>query len=284
MTFTVTLSAAQTTPVSVQYFSSISTPDYTSNAGTLTFNPGESTKTITIQTNTDAVADPNETVTMTLQQPTGATIADAIAVGTIVDVPAPTGPTLSINDVTVNEGGNALFTITLSQAPAAGQTVTVDYATQNGTAVNGADYLGKTGKVTFFAGQTTASVVVEVHDDIDQEGVENLKLNLLNAVGATIIKSSGAVTIDASDATGNPPPGSLAFTAVATGQICTASRTWRDRTAWIISRTCSPPSSVRQRMKKPVARWSSTCRRSPATSARPCCVSRRNSFGMRLRP
>ncbi|KAA2211332.1 Calx-beta domain-containing protein [Teichococcus oryzae] len=223
MTFTVTLSAPAAGPTSVEYFSSLSpnVADWISSAGTLDFAAGETSKTITLQTKEDILVEDDETVTMTLINPVGMTLGDAVATGTITDNDSgtPVDPTISINDVTVNEGGNAVFTISLSQAPAAGQTVTLNYATENGTAVSGADYIGKSGKITFNAGQTTTSVVVAINDDPDKEGAETFRLELSDAVGGTIGKASGTATINASDADNPPPPGDLTFAPVSTGRI-----------------------------------------------------------------
>ena len=77
---------------------------------------------------------------MNLADPVNATIADGQGIGTITDDDNP--PAISIGDVTVAEGNsgtaNAIFTVTLSAA--SGRTVTVDYATANGTAIAPADY------------------------------------------------------------------------------------------------------------------------------------------------
>ena len=83
--------------------------------------------------NGDTLDEPTRRSAST-SHPANATIADARASGTITDDDDP--PTLSINDVTVTEGDSrtttATFTVTLSAA--SGQTVTVDYATADGTA------------------------------------------------------------------------------------------------------------------------------------------------------
>ena len=64
-TFTVSLSAAYDQPVTVSYRTVNGTAtagsDYTSRSGTLTFAPGETTKTITIQVKGDNKRESNET-------------------------------------------------------------------------------------------------------------------------------------------------------------------------------------------------------------------------------
>ena len=74
-------------------------------------------------------------------------------------------PSLSINDVSYTEsgtGGNATFTVTLSEASA--QEVTVNYASSNNTATAGSDYTAASGTVTIAAGATSATFNVPVLD------------------------------------------------------------------------------------------------------------------------
>jgi probable HAF family extracellular repeat protein len=108
--------------------------------------------------------------------------------------PVPGGtPTVSIGDVSVTEGNsgttNAIFTVTLS-APASGP-VSVNFATANGSATAGTDYLASSGTLTFAPGQTTAQVAVAVHGDTSAEPNENFQVNLSAAVGAIIADGQG---------------------------------------------------------------------------------------------
>ena len=87
--FTVTLDAPSATPVTVDYAtasgSATAGSDFTAASGTLTFAPGQTTRTILVPTLNDAVAEPTETFTVNLSNPVGATIADGTGVGTITD-------------------------------------------------------------------------------------------------------------------------------------------------------------------------------------------------------
>jgi Calx-beta domain len=71
--------------------------DYQAVGGTLTFAPGETSKTITVPVNGDRLPEPNETFFVNLGNATNATIADGQGVGTIADDDAE--PALTINDV-----------------------------------------------------------------------------------------------------------------------------------------------------------------------------------------
>ncbi|MDR3632783.1 MAG: cellulase family glycosylhydrolase [Isosphaeraceae bacterium] len=89
--------------------------------------------------------------------PTG-TILNGVALGG-----GPVTPSVSVADVTVSEGSAAspaVFTVTLSQAPTS--TVSVAYATADGTAKAGTDYQATSGTLTFVAGQTSQTVSVPV--------------------------------------------------------------------------------------------------------------------------
>ena len=103
--------------------------------------------------NGDVNASPTRPSSSTSAAPTNATIADGQGIGTITNDDA--RPTLSINDVAVAEGNAGTttlgFTVTLSAA--SGQTVTVGYATANGTATTAdGDYLAASGTLTFAPG------------------------------------------------------------------------------------------------------------------------------------
>jgi hypothetical protein len=109
LTFTVSLSAASTQPVTVQYATANGTAaagsDYVAAAGTLTFAPGETRKTVVVTVVRDTAAEANETLSLTLSGPTNAALARAFATGTILDddtVAAPTPAPTPASGVTVN--------------------------------------------------------------------------------------------------------------------------------------------------------------------------------------
>ncbi|HWW94567.1 MAG TPA: Ig-like domain-containing protein [Vicinamibacteria bacterium] len=105
--------------------------------------------------------------------------------------------TLSINDVSVTEPNtgtaNAVFTVTLS--PASSQTVTVAYATADGTATAGTDYAAATGNLSFSAGTTTQTLTVQITGDTLPEPNETFFVNLSGPTGATLAKAQGTGTI-----------------------------------------------------------------------------------------
>jgi subtilisin family serine protease len=107
-------------------------------------------------------------------------------------------PSLSVNDVTINEGPaaatvTATFPVTLSAATV--RDVTVQFNTVDGTAIAGTNYVAATGSLTFLAGSTTAQVNVTVNGGTLAQPSANFLLRLSNATNATILRSNGTCTI-----------------------------------------------------------------------------------------
>jgi large repetitive protein len=200
-TFTVSLDVPSGKTVSVDYVttdgSADAATDYQSTTGTLTYLPGETTKTVDVLVNGDTLSEDDETYTLDLSNPVRSTIADAQGVGTILDDDPQ--PVIGIDDPVVNEaGGTATFTVTLSAA--SGRTVTVDYQTADGSATDGSDYMAATGTVTFAPGETQQTVDVPILDDATYEADETFTLELSNEAGASLPDTSGGATISNDDA------------------------------------------------------------------------------------
>lgn len=175
--------------------------DYINASGTLMFANGDSSKTFNVTICNDAVNEPSETVNMALSNATGgATIGSpSTAVLTITDDDLPPG-SLSINDVRMFEGnsGSKNFVFTVSYN---GPTVpvSVQYATANGTATAGVDYLAASGTVTFnsltgpegLPAPQTATITVVVNGETVKEANETFFVNLSSPTGATISDGQG---------------------------------------------------------------------------------------------
>jgi Calx-beta domain-containing protein/flagellar hook capping protein FlgD len=110
-------------------------------------------------------------------------------------------PSLSINDVAVSEGNsgtvNATFTVSLSHP--SNQTVTLNYATANGTAVGGSDYVAGSGPLTIPAEALSTTVTVVVNGDVVNESNETFLVNLSGAANATIADGQGQGTVTDDD-------------------------------------------------------------------------------------
>ena len=127
--------------------------DYLAASGTLTFAPGVTTQTVTVTVNGDVRDEPNETFSSTSAGPDER--HDPRRPGHRHDHQRRRRPTLSINDVAVAEG-NAGRRRSASPSPlsaVSGQTVTVGYATADGTATTAdGDYPAASGTLTFAPG------------------------------------------------------------------------------------------------------------------------------------
>lgn len=112
-------------------------------------------------------------------------------------VVAPAIPSLSISDVTQNEGnsGGAAFNFTVTLTSASASAVTVNYATSNGSATAPSDYTATSGALTFAPGQITQTVTVQVNGDTTVEPDETFFVNLSSPFNATLGKSQGVATI-----------------------------------------------------------------------------------------
>ena len=122
-----------------------------------------------------------------------------VAVDVSGDAPPPPEedlPRLSIADAaTVTEGGEAVFTVRLSDTSS--ETVTVRYATVDDTAVAGSDYTRTTGTLRFDPNERTDTIRVPILQDSTAEPSESFTVELSNPNRATVSDGTGAVTIEA---------------------------------------------------------------------------------------
>ena len=108
-------------------------------------------------------------------------------------------PTLSVADARVREGPDAALSFAVTLDRLAPTTVTVNYATANGTATAGSDYTAVSGTLRYAPGETSKKVTVAVLDDAHDEGEETLTLRFSNASGARIADAEATGTIVNSD-------------------------------------------------------------------------------------
>jgi ribosomal protein L35AE/L33A len=167
----------------------------------VTFNPGETLKTIAVQVNGDNLDEVNETFLVNLTSPVNATLGTAQGTVFIQD---DDGPTLSIGDVSVTEGNsgitNAVFTVSLSSASV--QDITVNFSTADGTAFSGIDFQRVFSTTLFIpAGATSATLTIRIFGDLaDGQGQgsivnddSNGKLQFSSATFSATEDSGGVV-------------------------------------------------------------------------------------------
>lgn len=171
-----------------------------------TIAAGTQTYQFSVIVNGDAVVEPNETLFIAVTHVTGATIADAQGVGTILNDDS---PLLSLNDVSASEtdGGTTRFTFTVtSSLPAPAGGITFDIATADGTAqdhipaTEDNDYVSRTLTTQLItAGNTTYSFDVTVNGDILVERDETFVVNIANVTGAVVSDGQGQGVIKNDD-------------------------------------------------------------------------------------
>jgi hypothetical protein len=192
LTFTVSLSAPSGQAVTVTYATlngtAIVNSDYLANSGTLNLPAGTTSKPISVTILGDAVNEGNETFGVALLTAVGAVILDNTGVGTINNDDS---AGFSIDDVAVVEPAagttTAVFTVTLAPPAAA----TVNFATADGTATAGGDYVMTNGTLVFTAGTPTQTVSVTVNADALAEGLETFLVNLSSSSGPALVRAQG---------------------------------------------------------------------------------------------
>ncbi len=174
VTLTVTLSAASGQAVSVGYTTAsdaaggnpaVPGKDYVATSGTLVFAPGETTHVVTVPLLDDALYEAAEVLSVNLSGPVNALLGGpAIAVVTILENDPLPRVSFGAAEYSVNENaGTAALPVTLTNASA--YTVTVAYATRDGTALAGRDYLAASGTLVFAPGQTARPLTLTVRAD-----------------------------------------------------------------------------------------------------------------------
>ncbi len=194
--FTASLNVASIRAVTVQYASfdgtATAVEDYHPASGELVIAPGQLSGQVEVIVIDDALVEDDETFTLVLSSPTGAALGDATGEATIQDNDT---YRMSVDDVTVEEGGGeARFTVSLDRANPA-QTVRVSYATRDGSATAGADYLARMGTLEIMPGVVSRTIGVPIRDDAEQEGSETFRLMLSSAENAEIQDAEGLGTI-----------------------------------------------------------------------------------------
>ncbi|WP_345251326.1 Calx-beta domain-containing protein, partial [Kangiella taiwanensis] len=199
--FTINLSSPNSVDTTITYNvagTATATDDYTPLTGTVTIPAGDTSATIDVTVVDDAIVESDETVVITLATTTDGTIdgANNQATVTISDddnLEVSIAATVAAASEPATDGE---FTVTLNNTSATDTTVTIDYA---GTATDATDYnlTGAAGTTTVVipAGDTSATVAVEVIDDNLVEGNETVDATITAVSNGTIGTASDTVTI-----------------------------------------------------------------------------------------
>ncbi|MFM6224184.1 MAG: Calx-beta domain-containing protein [Dolichospermum sp.] len=185
--------------------------DYNNTPITVNFANGETSKTVTIPIVNDTQFEPNETVNLTLSNPTGGVTlgTQTTAVLTIINDDLPQRGIINLNssNYTVNENGTA--NITLTRTNGSDGEVSVILTPSNGSAIAGEDYTNTPITVTFANGETSKTVTIPINNDSIYEPTETVNLTLSNPTGGATLgtQQTAILTIIDNDAV----PGVIQF-------------------------------------------------------------------------
>jgi chitinase len=207
----VTLAASGQSPVAVSYTTADSSASagpfcpssYVAVADTLNFAAGETTKTVRVDLLNCPFAPAGfKSFTFNL----GAAVNGAIArastrIGIIIDPTLNATPGLYVRDAVVdNTAGVVNVPVLLGglNGFASSKAVSVNYATEDGTASAGADYTATSGTLTFGPGQTVQNIPVAITGRTDSQPARRFAVTLSSPANATVADGVGVVVIGAS--------------------------------------------------------------------------------------
>jgi hypothetical protein len=189
-----------TGPTTVQFSTADQTAkagsDYVATSRTLTFNSGEDVKFITVPVLNDNVSEGIEAFTLILSNPTDGYVIGGTNPNASVFIHDSIKPTVTIDDVTTTEGGDAVFTVRLSQAP--NGYFAVNFSSADNTATAQGDYNSTPstphgGAVFFDVGQKMNTIIVHTNRDLDNEPDETFFVNLSPITDDYIIERAQGV-------------------------------------------------------------------------------------------
>jgi uncharacterized delta-60 repeat protein len=193
-TVTVTRSGDPSGEVTVHYATANGTAiagvDYTAAAGTLTFGPGQQSQSFSIPVTDNHFAGAARTLNVTLSDPGRGSVLGQLNtadVSIIKDSPNPLQ--FSAAAYAVHKSGGSV-TITVTRIGDSDTSVTVAFATANGTAMAGVDYTAVSGVLTFSPGDSSKTFTVAVNDNGRLTGDSTVNLALSSPTGAGTLGST----------------------------------------------------------------------------------------------
>ena len=188
--FNLTLSSAMGVPVSVNYSTAdgnaVAGSDYIATNGTVVFAPDTTNQTVVVAVIGNRNYEPDKIFSVTLSNPTNAAIDAASGTGTILnDDPIPTA-TVAPASVLKPNVQTTNFMISVFLSASSYQTISVNYATTDGSALAGTDYIATNGLLTFNPGVTNQTITVSVTGNTLYESNKTFYVSLSNPTNALI--------------------------------------------------------------------------------------------------
>jgi hypothetical protein len=197
--FTVALSIPATRKITIDYATADGTAgspsDYAGGSASFAFEPGQTQKVISLPTVNDAIDEFDETFKLNLTKASVGTVKRGQGTATISDDDPP--PSVTLNDLVFHEGDSGVKAVSVEVllSGASGKTVTVNFATADGTASAGSDYSAVSGVITFAPGQTRKLVSVNIVGDTAPEPDETVLITLSSPSNATLDRAQGVLTL-----------------------------------------------------------------------------------------
>ena len=195
-TYTVVLDSQPTANVTIT-IGGQGAADITATPTPLTFTTTNwataQTVTVTAGNDADTVTDTHSLTHSAMSSDTKYSGISIPNVGVTVNDNDSTIPALSFDSINISvdeDDSQATLSVELSQASTI--TVTVDYATSDGSALAGDDYTATSGTLTFAAGETVMAIIVPILDDDAYEPTQQFDVTLSNPTGATLPTYPGA--------------------------------------------------------------------------------------------
>jgi len=238
-TFPVTVSNVTERPIVVSYSTvsgtATSSVDFVRTNGLLTIPARTPVVMVTVPVIGDVAIEPDETFSLVLSNPTGASIADGVGIGTITNDDVAGSFQFSSATSSISEDAvNVLLTVTRTGGAASGPTV--QYSTGGGTATAGQDYRSATDTLTFGANETSKTVTLTIVNDAIDEPDETFNVALSNPTGGATL---GSPTVSQVTILDNDPPPDMAIddVTVAEGNSGTATAVFTVRLSATSGRT-----------------------------------------------
>jgi ELWxxDGT repeat protein len=183
--------------------------DFNSRQFVVEFEPGVTSRTVTLPIVHDTISESPETILLTLSSPTGGAVlgSQQSATITIQDAAVLSFAAASFR---VSEDGTPLQAITINRSGNLRGSVSASLQLTSQSAIAGIDYQGNTIAVTFAEGEASKVIAVPIVNDNILERDEALQLALVNPQGYAVIgaHSTATLTIVNDD---SPQPGTLNF-------------------------------------------------------------------------
>lgn len=188
--------------------------DYITTSGTLTWADGVTgAQTIVVPINDDTLIEADETFTVSLSNPAGATLGLTSSTSIVIISNDASGTIqLDASNYSVIENGGINVTISITRIGGNTGAVSVNYETVAGTAIDGSDYIGSSGTLTWADGDNSSkAVTVNILDDTIEEADENFTFRLLNPINTTLSSPAFTTVTIINDDSPATEPGIIEF-------------------------------------------------------------------------